>query len=206
MLFRPIQNQTNLTLRVMKTSVITLVLSSIIAVAPNAPAVVSPLGAPILNPATGHYYQLLTPASWTESEAAAQLLGGHLVTINDAAENTWVFNTFFALTPAAVAPSLWIGFTDQASEGNFVWASGEPVTFTSWYGGEPNNTPNADPTGEDYASLRGPQNAGPHPSWNDLPNDGGGEIGRVYGVVEVPEPTAAALLGLGMVMLWRRKL
>jgi hypothetical protein len=37
-------------------------------------------------------------------------LGGHLVTINDAAQ-----------------------------EGTFVWASGEPATYLHWYSGEPNN-------------------------------------------------------------------
>ncbi len=31
-----------------------------------------------------------------------------------------------------------IGFTDEASEGNWLWITGEPVTFTNWNWGEPN--------------------------------------------------------------------
>ena len=41
-----------------------------------------------LNPANGHLYSLLDTATWTASEAEAIALGGHLVTINDAASAT----------------------------------------------------------------------------------------------------------------------
>ena len=34
----------------------------------------------------------------------------------------------------------WIGLSDQAVENNFVWDSGEPVTYTAWGPGEPNNS------------------------------------------------------------------
>ncbi len=47
----------------------------------------------------GHNYQLTTSAgSWVQAEAAAVALGGHLVTINNAAEQNFIVTTFFAGT------------------------------------------------------------------------------------------------------------
>ena len=62
-----------------------------LATVPGARAAV--LAGPITNVA-GHIYYLLTPATWTQSENEAIALGGHLVTINDDAENDWVYDTF----------------------------------------------------------------------------------------------------------------
>ena len=45
------------------------------------------LAGPLTNAANGHAYYLLSANSWTTSEAETRGLGGHLVTINDAAEN-----------------------------------------------------------------------------------------------------------------------
>ena len=47
-----------------------------------------------VNPSNGHVYYLLPPSSWQEAEAAAQALGGHLASINDASEQDWVFSMF----------------------------------------------------------------------------------------------------------------
>ena len=142
------------------------------------------LAGPITNAANAHAYYLLSSNTWTASEAEAVGLGGHLVTINDAAENQWVLNTFFPLTGVPYS-SLWIGLNDTANEGQFVWANGEPVAFTYWYPGEPNNL-----GGEDYASIRHPSEAPPTGSWNDLadtPNP------PTFGVVEVPTPLPVAV-------------
>lgn len=106
----------------------------------------------------GHSYLLSNAGTWTEAEAQAVSLGGHLVTINDQAENDWVFSTFQNILNA----NLWIGYTDQETEGNFKWISGENSTYSNWYSGEPNNAGG----GEDYAHLY-PDYSG---LWNDLPN------------------------------------
>jgi hypothetical protein len=172
-------------------------------------AQVSTLGSPVVNPANGHAYCLLSPATWTDSEAFAQTLGGHLVTINDGDEDQWVYNTFPVLT-GILQPNLWIGFNDAAVEGNWVWASGELSPYTFWYSGEPNDTPNQwDPNGEDYAAIRPPGYI-PAGSWNDLGNTAGTGVvlGQVFGVVEVvPEPQTFALLtmGLGAVLALRNR-
>ena len=76
------------------------------------------LEGPIQNPANTHTYYLLEPdITWAQAEAEANSLGGHLVTINDAAEQAWVWSTFGER-------DLWIGINDVAVEGSFVWVSG----------------------------------------------------------------------------------
>ena len=80
----------------------------------------------------GHFY-LLTDGvvTWAGAQAQAQALGGHVVTINDAAEQAWLLQTFSRFGHQ------WIGMTDQAVEGTWRWISGEPVTYTNWAGGQP---------------------------------------------------------------------
>lgn len=110
----------------------------------------------------GHAYLLSSGSqSWLAAENEAVARGGHLVTINDAAENEWLAATF--------GDSRWIGFTDEASEGNWVWVSGEPVTYTSWNSGEPNNSGN-----EDYGMIYS------NGKWNDAPLSS-----SMQGIIEV---------------------
>ncbi len=88
------------------------------------------------NPANQRWYGVpFAPSSWTAGQALAVQQGGHLATIRNAAENTWISTAFTGVNSAG----LWIGFNDIAVEGAFVWASGEPVTYTNWNPGEPNN-------------------------------------------------------------------
>jgi hypothetical protein len=95
------------------------------------------LTGPVTNATNGHLYYLLAATNWTSAEAQAIGLGGHLVTINDAAENAWVFSTFGNF--GGSSRTLHIGFTDEGQEGQWRWVSGEPVTYVNWDGGEPNN-------------------------------------------------------------------
>jgi hypothetical protein len=125
---------------------------------------------PIINPANGHAYYLLTKNTWTGSEAEATTLGGHLVTVNDAAENAWVCSTF------SQAMFIWTGLNDAAVDGQFVWSSGRPVNYFNWQAGEPNNFMG----GESYVEI-----ATGNCQWNDNKNDGGRAGLSVSGVVEV---------------------
>jgi len=141
--------------------------------APGQPAFAPPalpqvLTGPVTNAATEHLYYLLTESTWTAAEAKAVELGGHLVTINDEAENHWVFDTF--ANYGGIGRGLWIGLTYRAREGEFEWVDGSPVSFTRWAAGEPNNTDN----NEDYAYIFYPQDtAGRAPGWNDSPDASG---------------------------------
>jgi hypothetical protein len=140
------------------------------------------LAGPIVSPVNNHTYYLLSAATWTASEAKARMLGGHLATVRNQAENDWIYSQFSSY--GGVERGLWIGLNDAASEGAFVWASGEPVTFTTWGAGEPNNWQG----NEDYVHLIWPSD--PRQSqWNDLSGDA--DFGGIplNGVVEVTDVT-----------------
>ena len=56
-------------------------------------------------------------------------------------------------------------------EGQFIWLSGEPSSYTNWNNGEPNNMSNCD---EDYVIMYGPNEGNAYYSpaygkWNDDP-------------------------------------
>jgi len=103
---------------------------------------------PIVNPGNGYAYYLLSPNTWTASEAEAVALGGTLATVNGASENTWILNTF-GPTLGNSGANIWIGFNDPTlNDGtgaqhaaDFVWASGQPVVYTNWGKDEPDNDP-----------------------------------------------------------------
>jgi large repetitive protein len=71
--------------------------------------------------------------TWAQAEAYAQTLGGHLVTVNDAAEQQWLTQSF------SWVGAVWIGLTDQATEGTWAWSSGASAGYLNWGGGEPWN-------------------------------------------------------------------
>ena len=149
------------------------------------------LSAAIYNPATDHYYELVSGlGDWSLAENSAIALGGHLVTINDQAEQTWLMSNFGT-------ERYWIGFTDSQTEGTWVWTSGEPVTYTNWGPGEPND--DWQPTGEDYAAMNWRTDTG---SWNDF-GPASDDISTVKGgiaeIANVPIPGAIWFLGSGLI-------
>jgi Ca2+-binding RTX toxin-like protein len=113
--------------------------------------VTSAITAPIFT-YNGKFYFLSNAGSWTQAQAQAVSLGGNLVTVNDAAENQFLVNTFGG------TEGLWIGLTDEVTEGTFKWANGEAVTYTNWSPGNPDNGGN-----QDYAWINF-QNPG---KWDD---------------------------------------
>lgn len=151
------------------------------------------LAGPLLNPANGHAYYLLAEDDWQRSEATAVTLGGHLVTVNDAAEQAWVFETFGNL--GGTSRSLWIGLTDAGDEGRFRWADGDAPAYSNWLPGQPDNSPVTG--GEHFVHMLNSANEYGHPGgfWNDLasPNTTFSTFNPVCGVVEVPPPARVTL-------------
>jgi len=152
----------------------------------------------IYNPATGHWYDVVSSGadgSWINAENDAIALGGHLVTINDAAEEAWLRSNFGSQS------RYWIGFTDAAQEGTWVWSSGEPVTYTHWDEGEANNCiPPA--YGEDYALVNWDTVTGQWNDWDHMRPD----YSHIDGIYENPVPVPGAVLlgALGLsVAGWR---
>ena len=89
----------------------------------------------------GHYYYVYNnPTSWIQGEAICRQNGGYLVSINDAAENSFVTN----LTNS----NMWIGLYRDPVTCQWTWLDCEPVTYTNWRPGEPNNNPCGEPYGQ----------------------------------------------------------
>lgn len=142
----------------------------------------------------GHSYTLISSDNWTNSEAFAVSQGGHLVAVNDDAENTFLTTTFGFNKP------LWIGLVRAAPHSpTFVWSNGDAVTYTNWAGGEPNDAGWGEQYTHTYTSGQ----------WNDLV-DNSGYAGPKFGVLEVasvsePSLLMLALSGLGFLGLARRR-
>jgi spore coat protein H len=105
----------------------------------------------------GHCYLAFESGNtWQGAENFCQARGGHLVTITSAAENDIVRSLSFIP---------WLGLNDLAFEDqadgvsgdDFVWVTGEALTFNAWRAGEPNDFFGS----EDCARLEGDR-------WNDL--------------------------------------
>jgi len=123
----------------------------------------------------GHSYQRTSGAtSWEAAQAEAAQLGGHLVVINDAAEQRWLAETFGR-------DRLWIGLTDRNQEGTFQWVNGDDSSFRNWTPGEPNDYKFGGKFdgGEDYVLMNWNSNG----LWNDAPND---FMGKFQGLIEIP--------------------
>jgi hypothetical protein len=101
------------------------------------------------------YYVSNSAVTASAAFAAATVAGGNMTTVSSAAENTFIRSN---ANSAGFAGSLLIGINDVATEGSFVWASGETSSYTNWNGGEPNNSGG----NEDYAVIL---NTG---LWNDV--------------------------------------
>lgn len=127
------------------------------------------------------YYLSSGRTTWTAAEAEAQSIGGHLASIHNATDNTFIHTTF--ASPAG-GWGVWLGLNDAAVEGSYVWSDGTPYDYQNWNPGEPNN----DRGDEDYVNM---WTSG---TWNDLPNS----LALLPGVIQVRSkiPDGGSSIGL----------
>lgn len=89
----------------------------------------------------GHEYRLTEPLDWFAAESLADSVGGHLATIDDAAENSWIYTTFIPIAPSF--PAFYIGLFQPPGSaepvGGWEWISGNPLAYVNWDPIEPNN-------------------------------------------------------------------
>ncbi len=126
----------------------------------------------VANPENGHQYLLVGGGyTWYQANDSAQKLGGYLVSITSASEQSFVESLIY---PEGV---FWIGATDSLNEGDWVWTSGESWGYTNWHSGEPSNSSGI----ENFATVM--TRLGYTGQWNDY-----GALGSAAFIVEWGSP------------------
>lgn len=139
-------------------------------------------------PGNGNYYDFIPgKITWENAKIAAENLSfqgvsGHLVTITSREEDNFLLHSF------GLIPAVWIGASDAEEEGIWRWVTGPETGTTFWFGdssgtsangtysnwndGEPNNSLDYGPNGEDYAIWNHQPSLGQVDfAWNDTTND-----------------------------------
>jgi hypothetical protein len=108
----------------------------------------------------GHrYYISRETMTWQAAKEKCDRMGGHLVTLTSIGESRAIVK---ALNRRSVRKEVWIGLADEAREGNWIWVTGEKLSYSDWFSGEPNDNLNL----EDWALLTRQR--------GDVPEDGDG--------------------------------
>lgn len=141
----------------------------------------------------GHWYQAVGTCpekggiQWSEAEAYAEGVGGHLATIASEGENQFVFNLVNEIKYWFPEPGYnqyvgpWLGGRqdDGAFEpgGNWQWikegyfmdSTGQASGYTNWNPGEPNNALDGVHGQENAIIFHAINSLKPSPYWNDIP-------------------------------------
>jgi hypothetical protein len=94
-------------------------------------------------PVNGHDYQRFdAERTWSNAQTHCEGLQGHLATLTSQGENDFVFQNV-----GQQGINIWLGGTDQISEGNWEWVTGETWSYANWSPGQPDN---GLPEGQDF--------------------------------------------------------
>lgn len=67
--------------------------------------------------------------SWTHAAQICSEKGGHLLTIQNVQENTYIHQLLHRLN---YTHRVWIGLQDRTKEGQYHWVTGEKLSYTNW--------------------------------------------------------------------------
>jgi hypothetical protein len=121
---------------------------------------IAELRPPVTNPQNGHLYAYVEESStWDQAMEYCQSRGRYLATIEDASENTFIYQLTGGVT--------WLGATDEAREGFWVWANGQPMEYSNFAEGQPSMHGSR---GAGYLTFAGDAEAGDMlETWKDAP-------------------------------------
>lgn len=136
-----------------------------------------------------HYYQFFEEQlTWKEAKQKCEELGGHLLTITSKEEQDFILSS----SKHNANIKYWLGATDEKTEGDWKWITGESFDYVNWNDNQPDNKDGV----EDYLVLNEELwNFG----WNDAPNENDGLTGYICEYeapisIRTPNPDSVALL------------
>ena len=91
-----------------------------------------------------NYVECNLEKSYSAWEDYCERMGGHLATITSADEN----DAIYQMIQQEGLTAAFFGYSDEKTEGNWEWITGEKSTYRNWEEGQPNNGAN-DKTGKD---------------------------------------------------------
>ena len=95
--------------------------------------------------------------TWSDAqEHCESTYNGALAKILNEEQNRMVR---IAAIDVGISDNVWIGATDSANEGTWLWTDDTEVNYTNWADGEPNNSGNNEDCGGQYSNEE----------WNDAP-------------------------------------
>jgi hypothetical protein len=162
----------------------------ILAVAPNTYAGLTQWR--IEDGGNGNWYGLTTnTGSWEAMEAEAVAVGGHLASIQNTSENSYIYSLISQPNSGATF-ACWLGMMRDPS-GPWYWSDGSPTDYFNWTGGEPNNAQGNERWVWMYSTGGG--------GWNDhWPQY------SLNGVIEVvPTPAGAVIFAVAGLAARRRR-